>query len=149
METAPVAANHRTRIAGLQHLVDSVPQVNCPARWIFAQNMAAREITIPANTVLIGAVHKRDNRASLIKGRMILATESGPVEITAPRTLEVKAGAKNACVALEDCVWTNYFFNVTETDLDKLVELLTESKPDELIGGRNNLQLMNAKQLEN
>ena len=45
-----------------------------------------------------------------------------------------------AYVALEDSVWTN-FFATDETDPDKLVELLTESTAEELLGGSKNKQL--------
>jgi hypothetical protein len=52
-----------------------------------------------------------------------------------------KAGSKNAAVALEDSVWTN-FFPTDETDTDALVELLTEAKASELLGGSENKQLL-------
>lgn len=125
------------------------PQVDCPVRHYFAPGAYAREITIPKGTVLTGAVHKTDNLVILSKGKLMLATENGPVVIEAPHTLVCKAGSKNAATALEDSVWTN-FFPTDETDPEKLVELLTESKADELIGGARNAQLaMNRKELEN
>jgi hypothetical protein len=68
-------------------------------------------------------------------------TESGTIEISAPHILTVKPGTKNAAYALEDSVWTN-FFPTDETDVDKLVELLTESKASELLGGIDNKQLV-------
>lgn len=131
----------RERVERLEEALESVPQVECPIRWIFAPGMAAREITIPAGTVLVGAVHKTENLAVLSKGRMLLATDSGAVEIEAPHTLTVRPGDKNAATALEECVWTN-FFPTTETDPDKLVALLTESTADELLGGSKNKQLL-------
>ena len=102
--------------------------------------MYAREITIPKDTVLVGVVHKRDNLVVLSAGRLRLVTDEGTVEIAAPHTRMCKAGTKNAAVALEDSVWTN-FFATDETDTDKLVELLTESTADELLGGSKNKQL--------
>ena len=48
-------------------------------------------------------------------------------------------------------MWTN-FFPTDETDVEKLVELLTESKHDELLGGSRNVQLLAAeamRELEN
>ena len=58
-----------------------------------------------------------------------------------------KPGAKNAALALEDSVWTN-FFATEETDQDKLVELLTESKASDLLGGDTNQQLAANKAAE-
>ena len=55
----------------------------------------------------------------------------------------MRPGQKNCAVALEDAVWTNFFPNPTgETDPDKLVEILSESKATELLGGPDNAQLI-------
>jgi len=137
----------RERVHRLEDALTQVPQVNCPVRWYFAPGLAAREITIPAGTALIGAIHKTENLAVLSKGRMLLVTEKGPVEIEAPHTLTVKPGDKNAATALDECVWTN-FFPTTETDPDKLVELLTESKAEQLLGGSKNKQLLANRNME-
>ncbi|WP_291518414.1 hypothetical protein [Acidovorax sp.] len=118
----------------------ALPQTECPVRHHFAPGVYAREITIPKDTVLVGVVHKRDNLVVLSAGRLRLVTDDGTVEIAAPHTLLCKAGAKNAAVALEDSVWTN-FFATDETDTDKLVELLTEATAEELLGGAKNKQL--------
>lgn len=130
----------RQKADQLEGAMLSVPQTECPVRHYFAPGVYAREISIPKGTVLVGVVHKRDNLVVLSAGRLRLVTDDGTVEIAAPNTLLCKAGAKNAAVALEDSVWTN-FFATDETDTDKLVELLTESTADQLLGGANNKQL--------
>ena len=129
------------RVKSLEQAMRDVPQVDCPVRHHFAPGMYAREITIPAGTVLTGAVHKTENMAVLSAGRLRLVTDDGTVEISAPHIIHVKAGMKNAALALETAVWTN-FFPTDETDPEKLVELLTESKACDLLGGSKNLQLI-------
>jgi hypothetical protein len=139
----------RAKVDRLEQALYGVPQVDCSVRHYFAPGMYAREITIPAGTVLTGAVHKMTNLAVLSKGRMLLATEGGAIEIQAPHTLTVHPGAKNAATAIEDCVWTNFLPNPTnETDVDKLVEVFTESKAADLIGGAQNVQLAANKAAE-
>ncbi|MGQ0727276.1 hypothetical protein [Acidovorax sp.] len=130
----------RERVERLEAAMMGLPQTDCPVRHHFAPGVYAREITIPKDTVLVGVVHKRDNLVVLSAGRLRLVTDEGTVEIAAPHTRMCKAGTKNAAVALEDSVWTN-FFATDETDTDKLVELLTESTADELLGGSKNKQL--------
>lgn len=126
-----------------------VPQVDCPVVHYFAPGMWARQITIPAGVALVGAVHKTDNLAVLSQGTIMLVTNGQPIELTAPCTVMVKAGQKNAAVAINDAVWTNFFPNPeNETDLDKLVEKFSESKACELIGGAKNPQLMANKLTE-
>lgn len=130
----------RAKVEKLEESMLNLPQVHCPIRHHFSPGVYAREITIPKDTVLIGVVHKRDNLVVLSAGKLRLVTAEGFTDICAPHTMLCKAGSKNAAVALEDAVWTN-FFATEETDPDKLVELLTYSKADELLGGANNKQL--------
>jgi hypothetical protein len=137
----PALAN-RERVERLQAALNNVPQVDCPVRHYFAPGVFAREITIPAGTCLVGAVHTTENLAVLSAGRLRIVTDSGTVELAAPHVLTVRPGQKNAAVALETAVWTNFFPNPdNETDLHKLVARFTESTASELLGGASNLQL--------
>ena len=112
-------------------------------RHYFAPGMYAREITIPKGVTLVGAIHKTENLCILSKGKLQLVTDEGTVVIDAPATITCKAGAKNAALALEESVWTNFLPNPdNETDTDKLVEVFTHSKASELLGGRDNPQLI-------
>lgn len=135
-----VSTTQRERVNRLEQSMLSVPQVDCPVRHYFAPGLYAREIRIPKGTVLTGAIHKTENLVVLSAGRLRLVTDDGTIEIAAPHTMTCKPGMKNAALALEDSVWTN-FFPTTETDTDKLVELLTESKASDLLGGSTNQQL--------
>lgn len=134
------AQTMRERVNALEQAMLASAQVECPVTERFIPGLYAREIRIPAGTVLIGAVHKAESIVVLSAGRLRLVTEDGVVEIHAPHTLVCKPGTKNAAVALEDAVWTN-FFPTTDTDPRKLVELLTYCTADELLGGSKNPQL--------
>lgn len=138
VESAKVA---REKVLRLEGSMQSVEQAECPVRHYFAPGMYAREITIPKGVVLVGAIHKTNNLVVLSKGRIRMATADGTQDIAAPHTMTCMAGAKNAALALEDSVWTN-FFPTDETDVDRLVEILTESKACELLGGDRNPQLL-------
>ena len=133
---------HRAKVDRLHAYVETLPQVDCPVRHYFAPGLFAREITIPAGVVLIGAVHRIENLAVLSKGRLLLATPAGPVEITAPHTLTVMPGDKNSATALEESVWTNFWPNPdNEKSIDLLIERFGECKASDLIGGSTNTQL--------
>jgi hypothetical protein len=136
----------RERVQTLEATLNDMPQTDCTVRHYFAPGIYAREITIPKGVVLVGAIHKTENLVVLSKGKLQLVTEEGTTVIEAPCTLTCKPGAKNAALALEESVWTN-FFPTTETDPVKLVELLTESTADELLGGTKNAQLLRNKEL--
>lgn len=139
----------REKVERLERELNKVPQVDCPIRHYFSPGLYAREITIPAGTALVGAVHTHDSLVILSAGCMKLVTDLGVIVISAPHTLNCKAGAKNAAVALDTSVWTNIFPNLdNETDTDKLAERYTESKASDLLGGSTNHQLAANKAVE-
>lgn len=129
------------KVQALENSMKELPQVDCPVRHYFSPGMYAREITIPKGTIVVGAIHKTENLVVVSKGRLRIVSDESTVDVEAPYTMVCKAGSKNAVAALEDSVWTN-FFPTTETDPDKLVELLTFSKHTELLGGIDNAQLI-------
>lgn len=137
-----VARTMRERVEALEASMMSLKQVDCPVRHFFAPGLYAREMSIPAGTVVTGAVHKTENLIVVSKGRLRIVTEDGTREVSAGDTLTCKVGMKNAVVALEDSRWTNFMVNPTnETDTDKLVEIMTESKASELLGCAGNKQI--------
>ncbi len=139
----------RTKVERLESAMMNMPQVDCPIRHYFTPGIYAREITIKAGTVVTGAVHKTEHLIVVSMGRLRIVTEDGSREVIAGETLTCKPGMKNAVVALEDSRWTNFFPNPDNiTDTDKLVEILTESKASELLGGSDNLQLAANKAAE-
>lgn len=130
----------RERVERLEQAINQLPQAECPVSHHFAPGMYAREISLKAGTVITGAIHKTEHFIVVSKGRLKIVTDEGATEVTAPHLMRCTPGMKNAVYALEDSVWTN-FFPTTETDPDKLVEILTESKASELLGGSDNKQL--------
>jgi quercetin dioxygenase-like cupin family protein len=129
----------REKVEELEAILQNLPPVELPLKHHFADGVYAREMFMPAGTVLTGAVHKTTHMCILSKGHVRVATDDGPVELVAPATLIAYPGAKRAIYALEDSVWTN-IHATTETNLDKLVEELTESTAAKLQGGSANRQ---------
>jgi quercetin dioxygenase-like cupin family protein len=129
----------REKVEELEEILQNLPPVELSLKHHFADGIYAREMFMPAGTVLTGAVHKTKHMCILSQGRVRVATDDGPVELVAPATLIAYPGAKRAIYALENSVWTN-IHATTETDLDKLVEELTESTAAELQGGSANKQ---------
>jgi hypothetical protein len=129
----------REKVEQLEEMMQAYDPAILPIKHHFADGIYAREMFIPANAVLTGAVHKTNHMCILSMGRVRVATEDGPVELTAPATLIAYPGAKRAIFALEDSVWTN-IHATNETDVDKIVEDLTESTAAELQGGAANKQ---------
>ena len=130
------------RIDWLSAILEKAAQVICPVREYFADGMYMREITIPQGAAVIGAVHKLNNYAVVNKGKLRIVTDDGTKEVCAGDVVQIRAGQRNCVYALEKSVWTNFLPNPTnERDTSKLVELFTESKATDLLGGSTNKQL--------
>lgn len=131
----------REKVVALEREIQKFPQVNCPVRHYFAPGMAAREMTIPAGVVVTGAVHRHEHLCTVSKGRIIVSTDDGMKELAAPCTIVSKPGAKRVGYAVEETVWTTYHATHT-TDIDQLIEEITESTSAELLGGAQNVQML-------
>lgn len=130
----------RERVERLEAILEHSPQVECPLQHRFAPGVYLREMLVPAGTVATGAVHKTEH-ATIVVGHCILTTDEGPKEFIGYKSFVSKPGAKRAIYAIQDTIVTTVH-PTDETDLDKLCELLTESKADELLGGPANRQLL-------
>ena len=130
----------REKVEQLEEMMQAYDPAILPIKHHFADGIYAREMFIPAGVVLTGAVHKTNHMCILSVGHVRVATEDGPVELVGPAVLTAKPGTKRAIYALEDSVWTN-IHATNETDVDKIVEDLTESTAAELQGGAANKQL--------
>lgn len=138
---APVAAvPMRQKVEQLEAAMTQLPQVHCPVAHFNAPGMMARRMEIPAGTVVTGAIHKVEHLIIIAKGRLRIVTEDGTRDVAAGDIITCKPGMKNAVTALEDSAWVNVFAT-DETDPDKLVELVTESKAEDLLGQPKNKQL--------
>lgn len=130
----------------LEDEIAKLPQTEVPVRHYFSDGLYAREMFIPAGVVLVGAIHKTQHLCVISQGTINVTTDDGVKTLSAPCTFVSEPGAKRVGYAVTDTVWTT-FHATAETDTDRLVELLTYSKADELVGGAKNKQLLNQKVL--
>lgn len=136
----------RAKVEALEAALQSAPQVDCPVRHHFAPGIYAREMSVPAGTVVTGAVHKTENLIIVSMGRLRVVTDDGTREVVAGDIITCRPGMKNAVVALEDSRLTNILPNPDNlTDTERLTEIFTESRACELLGGPRNTQLAQAE----
>lgn len=83
-----------------------LPDPELPLWHAFAPGAYARTIFIPAGTLVVGKIHKHAHLNILIRGRVSVATEEGPLELEAPRVMTSKAGTKRVVYAHEPVLWT-------------------------------------------
>jgi hypothetical protein len=137
----------RSAVERMEAILEQYPQAECPLQHKFAPGVYIREMLVPAGVIATGAVHKTEH-VTIVIGHCLLTTDEGPKEFSGYSSFVSKPGAKRAIQAIQDTIVTT-IHPTEETDLDKLCELLTESKSDELLGGANNRQLLaNGKKAE-
>ena len=113
--------NFRDSILGLQNELLGMDQVDCPVTHHFAPSVYAREIFMPAGSVVVGKIHKHAHLNIISKGKVIVSTEFGKKQLVAPCTFVSEAGTKRAVYIVEDCIWTT-IHPTEETDLEKIEE---------------------------
>jgi hypothetical protein len=112
----------RETILRFENALRTVPQTDCPLKHTFAPGMYAREIFLPAETFIVGKIHKHAHLNIVTRGRCTVVTEFGRREIDAsagPVTFTSDAGSKRALYVHEDTVWTT-IHAVQSTDLAEI-----------------------------
>ncbi len=98
-----------------------LPDPDCPLEHVFAPGAYARTIRIPADTLIVGKIHKHAHLNMLMQGDVSVATEEGPIRMQAPRVMCSKAGTKRVVYAHTDVIWTTVHLT-DSTDLDEIEE---------------------------
>lgn len=101
------------------------PQVDCPLDHVFAPGVYVRTIHMPAGTFIIGHKHKTRHAQVVSTGKAVVMMDGVIHNVIAPCTFVSEPGVRKVLYIYEDMVWTT-IHPTTETDLDKLEELLIE-----------------------
>lgn len=123
----------RETILAFEAALRPLPQTECPLKHTFAPGMYAREILLPADTFIVGKIHKHAHLNIVTKGRCVVVTEFGTREIDAtngPVTFTSDAGAKRALYVYEETIWTT-IHAVHSTDLAEIErEIIAPNYPE-------------------
>lgn len=112
-------------IMEIERHILKLDQIETPTTHHFAPGLYAREMFIPAGTVLTGAVHKSEHLAIFV-GDITVWSEGVMVRLTGHHTFVSKPGAKRVGYAHAD-TWCTGFFPTEETDIALLEKALVES----------------------
>lgn len=111
----------REAVVALQNALATLPQLDLPPKHYFAPGMYGRELAIPADSVVVGKIHRHQHITILLSGTATINTDKGMETITGPHTWISQENAKRALYTHTDCVFFTCHTNETnETDLDVL-----------------------------
>lgn len=106
-------------------MLGSPDKIVIEPRHFFAFGLYGREVILPAGATAIGYRHKQEHLCVISQGRVLITSDDGVTEISAPHTMVVPAGRKNCVHAVEETVWTTV--HATEIrDIAELEALLVE-----------------------
>ena len=115
-----------------------------PLKHWLAPGIYAREIHLPAGTVVVGRIHRHRHFNIISKGSITCYTEFGLETWTAPASFISDAGTKRVVVTHEDAIWTTIHPNPDdETDIPTLEDRYTAMEYAEL-----GMEVSNLKELE-
>lgn len=115
--------------------------VEIPVEHYYSDGVYGRKITIPADTVLTGKIHKKSNMNFLLAGEITVSTEAGMVKLVAPAIVVSPPGTKRIAYTHTEVVWVTVH-GTHERDLAKIEEEFIAQDEDEW------LAYAQAKQLE-
>ncbi len=113
------------KILTIEAMIEQTPghleRTDIPLRNYFSKDVYAREIEVPAGSLLVGEMHRFKNLNILSKGSIAVASIDGVKHLKAPCTWVSEPGAKRIAYFLEDTVWTT-IHGTDETNVDKIEE---------------------------
>lgn len=113
------------KILTIESMIKQTPEhlerKDIPLKHFFSQDVYAREIEVPAGSLLVGEMHRFKNLNILSKGSIAVASIDGIKHLKAPCTWVSEPGAKRIAYFFEDTVWTT-IHGTDEKDVDKIEE---------------------------
>jgi len=145
-EIALSSLTDRDKIFTLEAMMKKQPQLELKVIDHFSYGVYARELHIPAGTLLTGEIHKLENLNILSEGCISVMTEDGVKRVQAPFTIVSPPGTKRIAFAHTDCVWTTVH-GTFEKDIDKIKEFFIATSEQEYLAYCGQLELFSAKDI--
>lgn len=95
----------RQQIFAIEAEIKKLPQLEIPVRHIFSDGIYAREISVPALSLITGVIHKYPQLNILSKGHIRVSVDEDIREIEAPFMIASPAGVKRIAFTITDVVW--------------------------------------------
>lgn len=106
--------------------------VEIPVNNYFGGGVYAREIVIPAETILTGQIHKKENLNLLSSGVIHVSTENGVQRLVGPTWIVSPPGTKRIAYTETEVRWVT-FHATEERDLEKIEQLFIAKTEAEFV----------------
>lgn len=107
------------RLAAEEAGLLALPQLELPVKHLFAPGCYARELLMPAGSLVMGHEHKTEHFNVMLSGRMRVFMDGEVRDMVAPCICVSKAGTRKVALILVDVIWVT-FHPTDETNVEKL-----------------------------
>ena len=111
----------RSNIKALEIQALKQEQLKLEPVHYFSKGLYARELTLPAQSVVTGKIHKHPHLNVILKGECRVTTPFGTETLTGPCIFESKPDTKRAVYAVTETTWIT-FHPTEKTDLKEIEE---------------------------
>lgn len=94
-------------------------KIDVPIAHHFSKSVYAREMKMPAGSMIVGKIHKHENLNILSEGEVSVLSQDGVFRVKAPYTFVASPGAKRVIYAHTPVTWTT-IHGTDERDVDKI-----------------------------
>ena len=128
----------KDKIQRLKEACVDLPQTELPTQHFFLDGMYLRQCFIPAGTVFVGRVHKKDHFFMVLKGSSQVTMDERVVTMKAGMVFLCPPGTRRAGLTLEDTVFAGVI-RTDKTDIAEIEEDLSVYDPTARFGVGNKL----------
>lgn len=105
------------KVFDLEKVIKQAEQLELPLQEFVADNVLVRVLYIPADTVLTGKIHNFECVSIVAKGRILVSTGDGAIELNSGWVGITPPGIKRAGLTLEDTIFITVHYNREESEL--------------------------------
>lgn len=127
------------RVNALKTELLKMDQIELPTQHLFHGGMYCRQVWRPAGCTIVGKVHKKEHFYMVVEGTVIVTTDEGVQELTAPALLCSKPGTQRAVFAVTDAMCMT-IHRVDANTVEGAADELVEDDPDSAFDALNNLK---------
>lgn len=136
MDTSVVIRENDDRVDELERfMVENYQTIDCPLTHRFTPGMYIREIFMPAGSLITSKIHNTEHPYTISKGKVAVSIDGKDwEEIEAPYTGITKPGTRRILYIIEDCIWTTYHVNPTDTqDVQEIEDRIIDKRENNLL----------------
>lgn len=92
----------------LEEKLRQYPQQDCPVKHTFTPGLYSRQITMPANSLILSETHGTRHQFVILQGSIIVIIDGKKEMLQAPYSGITEPGTRRLLYVLEDCIFTTF-----------------------------------------